>query len=114
MTASLWLPQPNNPVDGPYFTHERRALLARNLLDRISALPGVEDAALSTLLPLDGERAMLRIEIEGRSVDGSERPSALGASVSSRYFDVMRIPNPSRPRLFGGGRRKEPPGGGGE
>src|SRR4029077_3035710 len=35
--ARIWLPQPNDPSTGPYFTQGARALFCRNLLNRLRA-----------------------------------------------------------------------------
>jgi putative ABC transport system permease protein len=102
VTARVWLPQPNNPEDGPYFEHGPRALLVRDLSARISTLPGVDDAALSSLLPLDGQRPIRPFEIQGHLREGDETLSSMFSSVTSPYFDVMRIPL-RRGRFFGDG-----------
>jgi hypothetical protein len=44
LTARLWMPQPNEPSTGPYFTHAQRLRLYRQSLDRITARPDVEAA----------------------------------------------------------------------
>jgi predicted permease len=92
VTARVWLPQPNHPEDGPYFHHEQRAVLVGDLSARISALPGVENAAMTSLLPLDGQRPIRPFEIQGRPREEGETLSAMFASVTAPYFDVLRIP----------------------
>lgn len=92
LTARLWLPQPNQPEDGPYFRQEQRVQLFQKLLDRGSAIPGVEAFALTSFLPLDGGSPVNGVEIQGRPSEASEAPAALRIFVSERYFDVMRVP----------------------
>src|SRR5262249_44311385 len=41
LTVRLWLPQPNDPKSGPYFTHDARVTFYRRALERVAALPGV-------------------------------------------------------------------------
>jgi putative ABC transport system permease protein len=91
-TARLWLPQPNLPESGPYFEHGARVRLFQSILERLAAIPGIESASAASLLPLDGDRPLARLEIEGRSNDDGELPSALHSRVSPGYFDAMRIP----------------------
>jgi predicted permease len=92
LTARLWLPQPNQPKDGPYFRQEQRVQLFQKLLDRGSAIPGVEAFALTSFLPLDGRSPINGVEIEGKPSEASEALAALRIFVSERYFDVMRVP----------------------
>jgi putative ABC transport system permease protein len=87
----LWLPQPNLPETGPYFGHEARVLLFQPILERLAAIPGVEVASASSLLPLDGNRPVRRFEIEGRANEGGEMTSALLSQVSPRYFEATRV-----------------------
>lgn len=91
-TARLWLPQPNLPETGPYFEHEARILLFRPILERLAAIPGVEVASATSLLPLDGGRPVRRFEIEGRPNEGGEVASALYSQVSPRFFEATRVP----------------------
>src|SRR5262249_61435699 len=39
LTARIWLPQPNLPETGPYFTHDARVSFYRRVLDRVAAPP---------------------------------------------------------------------------
>src|SRR5215213_3976509 len=54
LTARLWLPQPNDPQSGPYFTHPARTRFYQRVVDRIAALPGVLSVGGVTSLPLGG------------------------------------------------------------
>ena len=64
------------------------------LLERTRAIPGVEHAALSRMLPLDGGGFGLGgIEVAGREPpDGRGGWSADWNIITPEYFDVMRIP----------------------
>src|SRR6185436_9816749 len=64
LTARLWLPQPNIPESGPYFTHEARVSFYTRVLDRVAALPGVEAVGGVTSLPLAGTPGRSAFTIE--------------------------------------------------
>ena len=69
-----------------------RAALYQALIDRILAVPGVEDAAATNDLPFSGSRTSTSFDIDGiPSVPGESRDSDY-RTVSSGYFGVMRIP----------------------
>ena len=91
LTARLWLPQPNDPSSGPYFTHAARAAFYRRVLDRIAALPGVEVAGGVSALPLTGTRGRLSFRIDGRSPDAGDTPAAEAALATPGYFRALGI-----------------------
>ena len=66
--------------------------MTRQVLERVHAVPGVEAAAASSYLPLEGGLGLGFI-IQGRPL--TDRPAHGGASwnyVTWRFFDVFRIP----------------------
>ncbi len=68
------------------------ALMARETLDRIHAIPGVEAAAATSYLPLQGGLGLGFI-IEGRPLtDGPAHGGASWNYVTWRFFDVFKIP----------------------
>ena len=67
-------------------------LMTRQALDRIHAIPGVEAAAASSYLPLQGGLG-LGFRIEGRPLtNGPDHGGAGWNYVTARFFDVFRIP----------------------
>jgi putative ABC transport system permease protein len=93
LSARLWLPQPNDPSTGRYFTHQARLTFFNEVLRRLRALPGVESAAIVQNLPLDGQRGFSTITIAGQESDAvGQIPSVQGNMVSEDYFALMRIP----------------------
>src|SRR5262245_5697543 len=93
LTARLWLPQPNDPKSGPYFTHEARVAAYQEILRRARTLPGVSAAAAVSALPFDGPRGAAAFTIEGRESDDRSRvPTTQLATASPGYFEVMGIP----------------------
>ena len=85
-------------ASGPRYANNRIGYYTE-VLDRLRALPGMESVALSSLIPMDyTDRARLLIAEHPVPV-GTDAPSADPYSVSTDYFDVMRIPLKSG-RLF--------------
>jgi len=91
LTARLWLPQPNLPETGPYFTHDARVSFYRRVLDRVAALPGVEAVGGITNLPLAGARGRTSFVVEGRSSDEGDVASSEAALVTPGYFRALGI-----------------------
>ena len=93
LTARLWLPQPNDPASGRYFTHQARLPFFEEVIRRARELPGAESAAIVQSIPLDGQRNFSTITIDGARQDQSgDIPAVQGNIVSSDYFSLMRIP----------------------
>lgn len=67
----------------------KRHAAERSILAEIRALPGVEEASLTSHVPLADER-QIGFAVEGRSL--TEYHWAQNALVNSNYFSLMRIP----------------------
>ncbi len=66
---------------------------ATRLLERLSAIPGVEAAAISTSVPLDIHGLPLRsFTIEGRAQPSEAPDTALSNTVTPDYFKAMETP----------------------
>jgi putative ABC transport system permease protein len=87
LTARVTLPR------AKYAEDVTRTAFARQLLERVSAQPGVASAALATDVPLGDSPPFLTFEIQGRAAptDGSVQDAAV-FSTSPNYFETMRIP----------------------
>ncbi len=94
VTAQIWLAYPNDPNQNRYFTTPKRAAFMREVLRRVSALPGVEEAAIGGggSLPLVRARNQVPFTIEGRPADSERIPVAEFASVSPSHFHALEIP----------------------
>jgi len=94
VTAQIWLAYPNDPNQNRYFTTPKRAAFMREVLRRVSALPGVEEAAIGGggSLPLVRARNQVPFTIEGRPADSERTPVAEFASVSPDHFRALEIP----------------------
>ena len=69
---------------------DRRAVFRRELLDRIRAIPGVDAAADTDIVPLSGESWGNTVWIDGR--DATQRKDSNFSSVSPQYFQTLGIP----------------------
>jgi predicted permease len=88
-TGRLWLPQPNEPSSGPYFTHEKRVVLIRNVVDRLQAVPDVAVAGMATSLPALNDSGTASIAVEGWTPDRGDPAAATFAAVTPGYFRAL-------------------------
>jgi putative ABC transport system permease protein len=87
MTAVLSLP------DVKYPDEARQAQFYEQLLERVSALPGVEHAATVYPLPLSGDNFVLQFTVAGRPKPApTEVPRADVIAIGPDYFHAMSIP----------------------
>ena len=75
------------PVRGPLAA---RLAFADRVVERIEQIPGVESAAVTSLVPLGGDALVASFHPAGRSDIPGTRPSTL--SVGPRYFETLSIP----------------------
>ena len=73
---------------------EERVAFQDRLLERVSALPGVTHAAVTSILPLDGGDSDMGFEIEGMPPPrpGAEAPGTWYRIVSHDYFTAIGVP----------------------
>lgn len=87
MSAQLALPNAQYP-DEP-----RRTDLVGRYLEQLRAVPGVQTAAITTLLPMARQDALLVFSVEGRPDEGPGRwPISRVSTVSDQYFETLSIP----------------------
>ena len=76
-----------------YENHEERVRYVNQTLERLRALPGVESAAFVAPMPFSGGDVGGDFMIEGRpKPEPGQEPSAKVRSVTSEYFQAIRIP----------------------
>ena len=92
VTANLWLPYPNDPQLDPYLTFAQQNAFSRELLRRVSAIPGVELAAITSSLPATGTTNNNSLAIEDRPTESSGDLRAEIIRISPDYFRVMQTP----------------------
>ena len=76
------------------YTPERGRIFYRQLVDRVSALPGVESASLARRVPLGlgGGTSSNSITVEGYEPAKDEQPYVIYNNVAPGYFATMGIP----------------------
>ena len=82
-----------NPPRTAYQTPEQRRVFYDQVMEKVSALPGVQKGALSSILPLGGGDSDTSFLIEGRPPAQKQSESLVTwyREVSAGYFDVMGI-----------------------
>ncbi|MFG1691505.1 ABC transporter permease [Gemmatimonadota bacterium] len=76
-----------------YETAGSQVAFADQVLARLEAIPGVETAAVSTMVPLGGGETWWGITFEGRpAASSADAPDALYTRSSHAYFESMGIP----------------------
>src|SRR5215211_4137870 len=88
LLARVWLPVPNNPELDPYRDPSKRAGFTKELLQKVSSIPGVRNAAISSgnAVPLVGPHNNGGFTIEGDAVTNNAIPTAQVGLVSPDYF----------------------------
>ncbi len=88
ISARLWLPFPNDPNLNPYLKQEKRSAFVREVLRRVNALPGVEQAAIGGgNTPFSSQRVPQTFTIEGHAAAADE---TLTAEIGSLTPDFSR------------------------
>jgi predicted permease len=93
--AQIWIPVPNNPNANRYLRQPQRAQLARNLLSQITAIPGVDKAAVGvvgTVPYLSNTRNTAAFSFTDGVTGRPDDHSAEFGSVSPDYFEALNIP----------------------
>jgi predicted permease len=93
VAASLWLPAPNDPKTDKYGSLPLQVTFLRDLLRRVSAIPGVESAAITSALPASNVPPnSLYVAVEGRPEESSSDLRAEVIRTTPDYFKVMQTP----------------------
>ena len=81
-------------LSGPRYRDDaRQVAFFRQVLERVSVIPGVEAAGAVNWLPLSGLRSATSFFVEGRPIPGpGEEPSADVRAVDANYFPAIGIP----------------------
>ena len=69
-----------------------RDQIVQEIVRRLNSTPGVERAALTNLLPLNGDFNSLPLIVVGRPLNGAAHGFGRWMIVSTDYFDVLKIP----------------------
>jgi putative ABC transport system permease protein len=98
LAGSFRLPVPNDPKADEYADIDRRTHLVRESIRRLHGIAGVESAAMSSVVPLNGKVVPGGFRVEGVS-DKGDAPTAVEVSVTPEFFPTMGTPL-LRGRLF--------------
>ena len=83
-------------LSGPSWPDERKQAFYQTAVERLRAIPGVRDAAVTYLLPMNGSNWWNAFMVAGTSADHwtavGEFPNAGMVPVTSGYFELLRIP----------------------
>jgi putative ABC transport system permease protein len=79
-------------TDSKYHEKQQRRAFYRELVGRISALPGVKAAVAATALPFSDHSSSYFVTIDGKPSEPSRLPVGMFESVTPGYFETMRIP----------------------
>jgi predicted permease len=95
MVARIWIPNPNNPAMNRYQTAPAIAGFTREILRRVRALPGIEEAAMGgdNSVPLvRNTRNQTAFSLPDQSDSAAKQRAAELASVSPEFFQILRTP----------------------
>jgi predicted permease len=99
VTANLWLPSPNNPDMDRYAKPEILNSFLRETVRRVSAIPGVDLASMTTDLPVTHLAQRRAVNIEDRPEESGKGLFSEITSVTPEYFKVLQA-SLLRGRLF--------------
>ena len=91
LAGSFRLPVPNDPKADEYVDTDRRTHLVRESIRRLHGVAGVENAAMSSVVPLQGRVVPGGFRVEGVS-DKGDAPTAVEVSVTPEFFSTIGTP----------------------
>jgi putative ABC transport system permease protein len=91
LAGSFRLPVPNDPKADEYVDIGQRTHLVRESIRRLHGVAGVENAAMSSIVPLNGPVVPSGFRVEGVS-DKGDAPTAVEVSVTPEFFSTMGTP----------------------
>ena len=98
--AQMWLPVPNDPKMNPFPTQEKRNVFLTEVLRKLSAVPGVSEAAIGgPNTPFTRVPNQIPLEIQGRVATPGEGPTAEIGVTSPTVFHTLGM-SLVRGRLF--------------
>ena len=92
VTASVYLPVPNDPKMDVYADFSKRTSFIREVIRRVATIPGIDRAAITSDLPGARPTTTAALVIEDRAADSSQGLTAELIRVSPDYFMLMQSP----------------------
>ena len=86
LTLRFYLPGESYEHDGA------KGRRVSDIVSRVEGLTGVEAAAASNLVPLDGGGDVSRLEVEGVATEAGREPRTFFAGVTPHFFRVLDLP----------------------
>jgi predicted permease len=90
VTASFWLPVPNDPKTDVYLDFSKRTSFFRDVIRRVATIPGIDRVAMTSDLPGARPTTTAALVIEDRAADSSQGLTAEVIRVSPDYFMLMQ------------------------
>jgi predicted permease len=91
------------------YTHDRKIAFMKDLLSRLGALPGVEQAAAGWPVPMSDSSASVSFTVEGHPVAKADHPNELLGIALPGFFETMRIPLIAGRTFYSMDETKSPP-----
>jgi putative ABC transport system permease protein len=79
-------------TDNKYEQPQQKAAFYREVLERISAIPGVRSAAAASAMPYSEHSSGRDFTIEGRAIEPGDAPSGMYQVVSTNFFETLHVP----------------------
>jgi putative ABC transport system permease protein len=92
VTASVYLPVPNDPKTDVYRDFSKKTSFIRDVIRRVATIPGIDRAAMTSDLPGARPTTTAALVIEDRAADSSQGLTAEVICVSPDYFTLMQSP----------------------
>jgi predicted permease len=92
VTASFYLPVPNDPKMDVYGDFAKRVSFFRDVIRRVAAIPGIDRVAMTSDLPGVRPTTTAALVIEDRAAESSQGLTAEVIRVSPDYFMLMQCP----------------------
>jgi len=86
MTLRFYLP------GAQYDSTTAKVQRVQDILRRVEAVPGVQAATVSNLIPIDGGGSWSSVEIEGQRYDDTNRPTIFWAGVTGNWLSTLGVP----------------------
>jgi predicted permease len=90
VTASVYLPVPNDPKTDVYRDFSKKTSFIRDVIRRVATIPGIDRAAMTSDLPGARPTTTAALVIEDRAADSSQGLTAEVICVSPDYFMLMQ------------------------
>jgi predicted permease len=92
VTASFYLPVPNDPKMDVYADFSKRTSLIRDVIRRVATIPGIDRVAMTSDLPGARPATTAALVIEDNAADSSQGLTTEVIRVSPDYFMLMQCP----------------------